>query len=275
MIISLLCALLASPAPETPLVVASYSYPAFDRSVALTPLAELVAQATGRPARIVLFDTPDALSEAACAGKVDVAMTNLGAYVTMRDCAGVGAVAVLDTPPAVLDRYRGVLLVRADTGVTAPAALPAHMETLRYSEVLPGSTSGALVQAALLRTLNVTPDRFAARLHAGTHDRALEDLLSGRADIAALAENPWRTLQETEPARAASLRQLWRSEPLPPGPVICRETDGVPCEAIRDALLAHEASGVAQALAQGWAETEGAEHFRAYDDTVYEPFRAP
>lgn len=110
MIISLLCALLASPAPETPLVVASYSYPAFDRSVALTPLAELVAQATGRPARIVLFDTPDALSEAACAGKVDVAMTNLGAYVTMRDCAGVGAVAVLDTPPAVLDRYRGVLL---------------------------------------------------------------------------------------------------------------------------------------------------------------------
>ncbi|KCZ97204.1 phosphonate ABC transporter periplasmic phosphonate-binding protein [Hyphomonas polymorpha PS728] len=272
MIFAFLCVLLAHSAPEPPLVVASYSYPAFDRSVALAPMADVVGHAAGRPVKIVLFDTPDALSDAVCAGQVDVAMTNLGAWVTMRDCAGVNAIAVLDTPPTVLDRYRGVLLTRADTGISGLADLSAQTETLRYSEVLPGSTSGALVQAAQLRELGVTPAHFAARLHAGTHDKSLEYLLAGEADIAALAENPWRSLQESDPARAETLRLLWRSDPLPPGPVICREREAVPCTAIGNALLEAGAAATAEALAQGWMETEGAERFRPYDEAVYAPF---
>ena len=227
MIFAFLCALFACSAPPPPLVVATYSYPAFDRRVALAPMADVVAHSTGRPVKIVLFDTPDDLSHAVCAGEVDVAMTNLGAWVTMRDCADVDAVAVLDTPPSVLDRYRGVLLTRADTGLSDIADLPARTETLRYSEVLPGSTSGALVQAAQLRELGIAPDHFEARFHAGTHDNSLELLIVYEADIAALAENPWRSLQENDSARAGTLRLLWRSDALPPGPVICRETEGV------------------------------------------------
>lgn len=274
MILAFLCLLLACPTPDPPLVVASYSYPAFDRSVALAPMADVVGHVTGRPVRIVLFDTPDDLSDAVCAGQVDVAMTNLGAWVTMRDCAGVDAIAVLDTPPAVLDRYRGVLLARTDTGISDLTDLSARMETLRYSEVLPGSTSGALVQAAKLHELGVTPARFAARFHAGTHDNSLEFLLAGEAEIAALAENPWRSLQEKEPARADTLRLLWRSDALPPGPVICRERKEVDCAAIGDALLSADAAKAAETLAQGWAETEGAERFRAYDETTYAPFKS-
>lgn len=272
MIFAFLCVPLTHSAPEPPLVVASYSYPAFDRSVALAPMADVVGHAAGRPVRIVLFDTPDDLSDAVCSGQVDVAMTNLGAWVTMRDCAGVTAIAVLDAPPAVLDRYRGVLLTRADTGISDLTDLSARMETLRYSEVLPGSTSGALVQAAQFRELGVTPARFAARFHAGTHVNSLEYLLAGEADVAALAENPWRSLQETDPARAETLRLLWRSDSLPPGPVICRQREGVPCAAIGDALLEADAAKAAQALAGGWAETKGAERFRAYDEAAYAPF---
>lgn len=274
MIFTFLCLLLTHSAPEPPLVVASYSYPAFDRSIALAPMADVVGHATGRPVRVVLFDTPDDLSEAVCSGQVDVAMTNLGAWVTMRDCADVDAIAILDAPPAVLDRYRGVLLTRTNTGISDLADLSARMETLRYSEVLPGSTSGALVQAARLRELGVTPDHFAARFHAGTHDNSLEHLLAGEADIAALAENPWRSLQEKDPARAETLRLLWRSDSLPPGPVVCRKREGVPCAAIGEALLGANAANAAQALAQGWMETEGAERFRTYDEATYAPFKS-
>lgn len=256
-----------------PVVVATYAYPAFDRAVALSPLAELVGRTTERAVKIELFDTPDALSQAVCDGRVDVAMTNLGSYVTMRDCDGVGAVAALDAPAEVLDRYRGVLVARADTDLAALADLPARMNSLRYSEVMPGSTSGALVQADALRAIGVSPERFGSRRYAGTHDAALDDVLAGRADVAGMAENFWRGLQEKYPVRAASLRLLWRSEPLPPGPVVCREADGVDCARIREALLSADGRQVAVTLAQGWAETEGAEKFRAFDAAVYAPFR--
>ncbi len=265
--------LLTQVAAGQPVVVATYAYPAFDRTVALAPLAELVARTTERSVKIELFDTPDALSQAVCDGRVDVAMTNLGSYVTMRDCDGVGAVAALDAPAEVLDRYRGVLVARADAGVADIADLPARMGALRYSEVMPGSTSGALVQADALRTVGASPAKFGARRYAGTHDAALEDALAGRADVAGMAENFWRGLQEKDPARAASLRLLWRSEPLPPGPVVCREADGMACAAIRDALLSAYGREVAATLAQGWAETEGAVNFRAYDEAVYAPFK--
>lgn len=56
-----------------------------------------------------------------------------------------------------------------------------------------------------------------------THDKSLEDLVAGRADIAALAETPWQNLQINDPERAETLRLVWRSGPLPPGPVICRD----------------------------------------------------
>src|SRR5690606_36966906 len=96
--------LLTQVAAGQPVVVATYAYPAFDRTVAFAPLAELVARTTERSVKIELFDTPDALSQAVCDGRVDVAMTNLGSYVTMRDCDGVGAVAALGAKAEVLDR---------------------------------------------------------------------------------------------------------------------------------------------------------------------------
>jgi ABC-type phosphate/phosphonate transport system substrate-binding protein len=273
--ISALVLALAGPSPApAPIVVATYSYPRFDRRVALAPLATLVERVSGRPVRIELFDTPDALARAVCEGRADVAMTNLGAYVAMRECPATGAVAVLDTPPAVLDRYRGVLIVRADTKIATMAELPARTAGLRYSEVLPGSTSGALVQAAQLRTIGTAPARFAALRHAGTHEGALDDLFAGRADIAALAEDPWRKLQASEPERAATLRLLWRSAPLPPGPVVCRMRAAVSCTSIRKALLARTAAGVAGTLSKGWSETEGADRFRKYDPAIYAAFKA-
>ncbi|OHD09255.1 phosphate/phosphite/phosphonate ABC transporter substrate-binding protein [Sphingopyxis sp. RIFCSPHIGHO2_12_FULL_65_19] len=268
-----LSALFFQPAADAPLVVASYLYPGVDRHAALVPLADRVARAAKRPVRIELFGNPDALSQAVCDGRVDVAMTNLGAYVTMRDCPAVAAVAVLDVPPAMLEKYRGVLLTRADTGIAGLGDLVAKAAEIRYSEVLPGSTSGALVQAAELRTLGLSPGRFAETRHSGTHDAALQDLLTGRADLAASAEQPWHRMQMAQPGRAATLRLLWRSAPLPPGPVVCRAAAAVPCAAIRDALLADDAADAARALSGGWIETRGSEKFRAYDEATYAPFK--
>lgn len=234
----------------------------------------MIGRISGRPTQILLLDTPDALAEAMCNGDVDVAMTNLGAYVQIRECPGAEAIAVLDTPAAVLERYRGVLLARRDTGVSSLPELKTRAGGLRYSEVLPGSTSGALVQADALRSIGARALPFMALRHAGTHEGVLTDLLTGRADVGALAEEPWRKLQSDDPGSASRIALLWRSDPLPPGPVVCRARAAVDCDAIASELLGPSGGNAAEALSKGWTETAGATRFQAFVPARYDIFRA-
>lgn len=262
------------PASRSVVRIGTYSYPRYDRREALEPLAAMIGRVSGQATQIVLLDTPDALADAVCSGDVDVAMTNLGAFVKIRGFPEIKAIAVLDAPSAVLDSYRGVLLSRCDVDVASLDDLAARAGHLHYSEVLPGSTSGALVQRAILRSVKTKPSSFLSVRQAGTHDAALDDLLTGRSDVAAVAEEPWQNLLAKYPALAAQLRLLWRSDPLPVGPVVCKDSLQTSCEAIRSALLGPAGGDVAGCLSNGWKETEGAVRFRAYDPARYDAFRA-
>jgi len=271
----LLTALALVAATPAPLTVATYSYPRYDRAVALAPLAELLAKRLKRPVAVKLYASPEQLADAVAAGRVDVAMTNLGAYIRMSSLPHVQAVAALAVPEATLAQYRAVLLARHSAGVTSPSDATREALRLRYSEVLPGSTSGGLVQAAQLRKVDGSPAVFASRRYAGTHEAALSDLLEGRADVAALAEEPWRELKMRQPALAAKLVEVWRSAPLPPGPVICTEKASLSCRAIAEVLLHAESGHAAAALAAGWSETAGAKAFAPVLLKTYEPFSEP
>lgn len=269
MIALLLAAQLTAAAP--PLKVATYAYPRYDRAAALAPLARQLGRALGRETQVVLLPTPDALAASITAGEVDVAMTNLAAYLAVQADPRVQAVAVLDVPPATAGLYRGVLVARRDAGVAAMNDLPGKAPRLRYAEVLPGSTSGALVQAAALREAGLTPGRFGEVRQAGTHEAALAALQAGDADLAAFAEEPWRKLKAQNPQAAAGLVELWRSDPLPAGPVVCVRAATTPCDEVEAVLLADPGPAAAE-LAKGWSETEGAVRFKIYDDLPYAPF---
>lgn len=269
MIALLLAAQLAAAAPP-PLKVATYAYPKYNRAAALKPMADQLGAALGRETQVVLLANPDALAQALRAGEIDVAMTNLAAYLAARSEPKVQAVAVLDVPAATAERYRGVLLARRQAGVAAMAELPAKAAGLRYAEVLPGSTSGALVQAAALRDVGVAPGDFKQITQAGTHEAALAALRADTADLAALAEEPWRQLKAENPKATEGLVELWRSAPLPPGPVVCVRAPMTPCDEVEAVLLG---DGPAAAdLAKGWSETEGAVRFKGYDDRPYVGF---
>lgn len=73
------------------------------------------------------------------------------------------------------------------------------------------------VQRDALLSVKTRPSSFMSVRQAGTHEAALDDLLTGRSDVAALAEEPWENLLAKYPALAAQLHLLWRSEPLPVG----------------------------------------------------------
>ncbi|WP_269716038.1 phosphate/phosphite/phosphonate ABC transporter substrate-binding protein [Caulobacter sp. NIBR2454] len=258
-----LLALAATGAVAEPraLTLATYHYARYDRAAALAPMAEHLSHALRRPVTVQVLASPDALAAAIREGKVDVAVTNLSAYLSSAKAPAARPVAMFDVPPATLDAYRGVLLTRAGVDLKASG--------LRYIRVIPGSTSGALVQAAWLkdRGLNLTDVGFA-----GTHDGAMNRLLDGSADIAALAEEPWRRLKAEKPAEAAKLTQLWRSEPIPPGPVVCVQAAQNPCDLVAKALTSPQAAAPAEALSKGWSETEGATRLIPVDPKVYAPF---
>ena len=135
--IALLLAAQLAAAPPLPLKVATYAYPKYDRAAALKPMADQLGAAQGRETHVVLLETPDALAQAIAGGEVDVAMTNLAAYLAVQADPKVQAAAVLDVPPATAGRYRGVLVARRDSGVAAMSDLPAKAAGLRFAAPIP------------------------------------------------------------------------------------------------------------------------------------------
>ena len=274
MIVTLLAGLLLAQAGDPrPLKLATYAYPRYDRTAALQPLARHIEAQLGRPVEVVLLPTPDALRDALLAGEVDVAMTNLAAFVGVSQANTVQPIAVLDVPDTTRALYRGVLVARRAAGLASLDDVARESGRLRYAEVLPGSTSGALVQAERLRAAGISAGSFAALHRSGTHEAALAELLAGSVDVAAFADEPWRRLQNENPGAAAPLVEVWRSEPLPPGPVVCVPAPTTPCERIGEAMLRPDAAAAAAALARGWSETEGAARFRPFEPALYAPFR--
>lgn len=269
-------ALPVAAAEDAPLVLGSYAYPGIDRALALAPLADVIGEAAGQPVEVRLYKDPDAIAAAVAAGEVDVAVLNLGAWLGAARTPGLVPLATLQPSAAVQDRYRAVLLARAGLGVAGLAEVGEAAPGLRLAAVLRGSTSGGLVQLAALAEAKAGAPASLAITYAGSHEAALATLIAGNADLAALAETPWRKWREANPEAAAPPVEIWRSEPLPSGPVVCRPSPRLDCAQLAASLAKESAEtrAAAQGIAQGWPELAGAERFTPYDAARYAPLIA-
>ena len=238
----------AGEATRTPWVVATYAYPQRDRIAAIQPLADYLAKRGRHPVRVKLFPSPTALVEALRRGEADVAVPNLHAYLqTRRWQPRVATLPVPQVPALQADRYRAVLVAR--DGIGSMDVLKRDAARLRLVLVGRDSASGGFVQP--LRVQGMDPATgFAHVTYAGSHAAALQALADGEADVAALAADVY------DAARPQGVVELWRSDPIPPGPLLCRPAPDVPCEAITAWLLeAHaEDPAVMAALRAGWPE---------------------
>ncbi|WP_257386165.1 phosphate/phosphite/phosphonate ABC transporter substrate-binding protein, partial [Tahibacter caeni] len=189
----LLAAVALAPAQAEPAaVLATYAYARYDRAAALQPLADHLQRRLGRAVEVRVLESPRALAAALREGTVDLAVTNTFVYLGVRDQSAIHATAVFEVPPATLDAYRGVLLARRDGPAASVEAMQAAAARLRYAQVIPGSTSGGLVQDLFLASRGLKPAQFAAVRQAGTHEAALAAVADGSADVAALADAPWQ-----------------------------------------------------------------------------------
>jgi phosphate/phosphite/phosphonate ABC transporter binding protein len=273
LLLSGLLAATAGPAAadDAPLVLGSYAYPTLDRTRALAPLAGVIESAAGQPVEIRLYADPDALARAIAAGEVDVAVLNLGAWLRAAHTPGILPLAVLVPAPDVRERYRAVLLAAPAAGAADLAAAARIASGKRLAAVLPGSTSGGLVQLAALAEAASGKAPALTVSYAGSHEAAVMALVKGEADFAAVAETPWVSWQAANPDRPDKPRAIWRSEPLPPGPVVCRPSSRLDCAGLEAALLGTDEATLdaARGVAAGWPELAGSDRFFAYDAASY------
>jgi len=261
-------------ATNPPLVLGSYAYPGIDRVAAISPLAKIVNAATGQPIEIKLYESPDHLAAAIRSGEVDVAITNLGAWVHVARDPGIQPLAVVLPPAKVRSRYRAVLLARHDLPATSLADIGTNTSIWRLAAVMPGSASGGLVQDAALTQASGSAPQWRSVSFFGSHEGALAALANGMADLAAVAEEPWRAWQAGQMAPASSERLprvLWQSPPLPSGTLTCRQSARLDCAELADALIRNTPATrrAAQYLGRGWPEWTGARAFAPYDRTLY------
>lgn len=260
----------SAAAASPPLVLGSYAYPGLDRTDALRPLAALVSRTAGRPVAVKLYADPEQVAHAVRKGKIDVAVLNLGAWLMVAGDPHVRPLAVLAPSAAVLDRYRAVLLARPGSDVASLEDIIASTPRLSIAAVLPGSTSGGLVQNAAIGGGNRTV-QWRSVIYTGSHEAALVAVATGSADVAAVAEAPWRAWLDRQTTAIAQPREVWRSSPLPAGPVVCRSSGRLDCAALGAALIRNtpEARRAAHKLARGWPESAGARRFHPYDPARY------
>ena len=235
------------------LVVGTYAYPGRDRAAAVQPLADYLAARSGRAVAVRLWPSPSALVEALRAGEADVVVPNLHGYLQGRRHAAT--LPVPDVPPAQAARYRSLIVARGVARLEDLADGAAA--TRRLVLVGRDSATGGFVPLARLREAGLAPGDFAGVVHAGSHEAALAALRSGDADVAALAVDVY----EAAPVEGAA--ELWRSPPLPPGPLLCRAAAGVACASIANWLLEAHATHpeVMAALRAGWPEFGDAVRF--------------
>lgn len=184
-------------------------------------LIEGLKEELGRNVVLVPVGSYGAVIEGLFDGSIDLAELGPGSYALSRDRGtDISAFASMqrqaDTSgPAA---YHSVLITRQDAGIRSLDALRGAAVSL----VDPASTSGSMVpRVALQRMTGMPLEKWFGRVSfAGSHDAAIDAVLSGRVAAAFVADS-WvaRAEQGGRPA-ADALRVLWRSAPIPSDPYV-------------------------------------------------------
>ncbi len=167
---------------------------------ALEPLARYLQRELGIPATTTIAKRYDDLADLVRNGAVELGFFSPAAYVKARDA--MPAVPIATATRAGSPTYLGYLVVRGNDAATDLASL--RGKSIAWVDA--SSTSGYLYPRALLRARGLQPDSFFGRaVMAGDHDKALDLLIAGEVEVAALTNH---VIDRPRADRAAAVRAL-------------------------------------------------------------------
>jgi phosphate/phosphite/phosphonate ABC transporter binding protein len=203
-----------------------------DMRVEFEPLMTYLSDCIGQ--KVVLYVAKDYgdLRTQMESGAVDIGTFSPFAYV---DAARGGKIRLI--AQCVIngtDTYRGVIVVRRDSGLKSLADLRGK----RFAFVDPKSASGFVYPRALLIEKGITPESsFKETIFAGGHDKVIADVLEGRADAGAVYGDAL-AVAKSKGVPTENLVTLAMTDPIPHDAVAVRVgLDAALAKKIRAALV--------------------------------------
>jgi phosphonate transport system substrate-binding protein len=251
---SALLAALASPSLAQPQPALVFAFQPQKDPAGIKAAAErmsaALAQRLGRPVEVLIPLAYAATVQALVSRRADAAwVSSLPFLLAERDGGAELLLAEVRTDPQGRERtdYDSVFVVPADSPLKSFADLKREAKSLRMAFTSNTSTSGfvfpyaRLVREGMLKKGQPPEQAFRSVSYAGGYTQALEQLLAGRADVAAVSdytvEGPRRTAYLPED-RQQRLRVLARTPGVPTHVVAVRGgLDPRTKAAIRTALL--------------------------------------
>ena len=254
------------------IVLGTYAYPNINREAAVKPLANLVESSLSLPTKVLVADSPTELAHLVAQNHVQIAVPNLVGFAQI--AAANRDVYPLAVPDNLGSTYTSSIVINANS-LGNPDSL---IESLRLNRtpvgmVWPDSTSGAIVATSHINAMLVEHQQAPLQkiAYLQSHQNVFSALEQKSVNIGVLATKVFVEQSETSETK---LLEVWRSEPIPYGPIVCRQNVVELCARIRTLLLDKNTNTklVLEGLKAGWVEFESSHVFVVPDTKTYAPF---
>lgn len=259
--------------------VATYQYATNDRIGHLKPLADHLQEKLQVPVTVKSYPTVQAFIEGLQNNEVDLGFINTFGYLLLKTASVASpmqAVAAWSVPADAKDVYKSSFLVHKKNAVLWKD-LAKKSAGLNLALVAPGSTSGNLVPRLLFSGIGIdNPESsFKSVRYAGTHQVAVEWVLEGKADLAAMGQDAYLKTVEAAKFKTEDLLEVQVSPEIPLGPALLNQglTPALQTRILTALLDLHKTTPAAmEGIRSGWTEARKATHFERIGSDHYDPF---
>jgi phosphonate transport system substrate-binding protein len=149
--------------------------------------------------------------------------------------AGYRVIAMAGDP----EDFKGILLVRRDSGVTNPTDLKGKA----VSYPAPTALAACIMPQYFLHNHGINVQADIDNRYVGSQESSLMNVYAGLTAAGATWPPPWRAFQEEHPKEAAELKVIWETESLVNNSVMVRDDVPAPvAEQVRALLLRLDAT---------------------------------
>ncbi len=261
--------------------VATYQYADNNRIKNIQPFAGYLKSRYGYETEVKSYPTVHTFIDAIQKNEVDIAFINSFVYLSLETSGKqyhMHPVAALEVKTAAKDNYKTALVISSKLTAKKLADLKTQAPKLRMVLVNKGSTSGNLVPRLALSGAGIKqPDKeFASFEYTQTHAAAMEAVLNGKADVAAMGNSEYDKFLKLDSNNKKRIKLLWLSPEIPLGPVLFNNRFGSAVgRELQTALLElHQQDAVAlEAIKSGWSEAKQTTHFVVINASHYDPLK--
>jgi phosphonate transport system substrate-binding protein len=119
--------------------------------------------------------------------------------------------------------YHSLIATAPETGIDSIEEMKARASDLTFAFTNPASTSGHLIPRSGLRAMGIEPEEaFDKVIFTMSHTNSAMTVMAAKVDVGGMSENTYLRLLEAGQIDEDDLVVLWKSEPIPTGPISVR-----------------------------------------------------